>query len=129
MNAASHRNVSWLKSICFAICLGFVTVASAQNLPDKKPAASAAPIAIYDADPNHIWNRLHRALFVRTAPDAAEYGGDALDPLFWANTNHLLIGDSHREAFTLLDEFIRQHAATLIKDPLKRAVRSEEHTS
>src|SRR5438067_6463314 len=120
MNAVTQRSVSWLKSSCLLVSLGFA--ASAQNAPNEKPAASTAATAVYNTDPDHIWNRLHRTLFVRATADGAEYGGDTLDPLLWANTNYLLVGDSHREALQLLDEFISQHAAALIKDPLKRAV-------
>src|SRR5947209_2920895 len=36
---------------------------------------------IYDSNPKHLWNRLHEALFIRTAPDWKSYGIDRLDPL------------------------------------------------
>src|SRR5438067_7997140 len=122
MKAPTQHFVSVLQRICLLIFFGFAASAQDVARESEKPAASAAPPTIYNGDSNHIWNRLHRVLFVRVAAGDVEYGGDALDPLLWANTNHLLVGDSHREALQLLDEFINQHAAALIRDPLKRAV-------
>src|SRR5947207_1191736 len=76
----------------------------------------------YDADANHLWNRLHRALFVRTTADGTDYGVDQLDPLLWADTTHLQEGPSHKKAIKVLDEFLATHGETLVRDPLKRAV-------
>lgn len=81
-----------------------------------------AAISLYAPDPNHIWNRLHRVLFVRTAPDGKEYGVDQLDPLLWANTKFLLDDPSHERALKVLDEFLAKHAEKLTDDPLKRAI-------
>ncbi len=78
--------------------------------------------AIFDSDPNHIWNRTHRCLFVRQSADGTDYGADALDPLLWQETQYLLTGDSHRRALTCLDEFLRSHAERRVQNPLKRAV-------
>jgi hypothetical protein len=50
------------------------------------------------------------------------YGADALDPLLWPQTEHLLAGPSHRRALDLLDEFLRTHSENLIRDPVKRAL-------
>src|SRR5271165_1249151 len=66
--------------------------------------ASASDVTIYDPNPEHLWNRLHCALWVRTGPDGKEYGGDRLDPLLWLETKHLLEGTSHDVAIALLDE-------------------------
>jgi len=85
-------------------------------------ATTNSAACFYSADPNHIWNRLHRALFVRTAPDGKEYGADQLDPLLWANTKFLLEGSSHERAVNALDEFLAKHAEKLINDRLKRAI-------
>jgi len=81
----------------------------------------AAP-AIFDSDPNHIWNRTYGCLFVRQAADGTSYGADALDPLLWYETRHLLTGESHRRALACLDEFLRSHAERKVQDPLKRAI-------
>ena len=77
--------------------------------------------SIYDSNPKHLWNRLHEALFIRTAPGWKSYGIDRLDPLFWSSTKHLLVEPSHRQALAVLDEFLNVHGEKLIGDPLKRA--------
>jgi len=78
--------------------------------------------AIYDPDPEHIWNRLHNHLFGRAAPDGRAYGLDALDPPLWSETRYLLEGPSSRKAVALLDEWLSTHAERLEKSPLKRAM-------
>src|SRR5260221_166747 len=45
---------------------------------------------LYDPDPSHVWNRLYRGLFQRTARDGREYGYDELEPLLWPSTKYLL---------------------------------------
>ena len=45
-----------------------------------EPASGGTP---YHADPQHLWTRLHEAVFVRVGPDGHEYGRDRLDPLLW----------------------------------------------
>ena len=77
---------------------------------------------LYHADPNHLWNRLHRHFHVRTGPDGQEHGVDTVDPLIWRESRYLLTGPSHEQAVRLLDEFLGSRAETLITDPLKRAV-------
>ena len=85
------------------------------------PPAPAA-VTIYDPRPDHPWNRLHRALFVRTTRDGKELGHDALDPLLWPETGHLLVGRSHEDAVRVLDEFLKPDVIDAVRDPLKRAV-------
>jgi hypothetical protein len=84
-------------------------------------SAVAADCRLYAPDPSHLWNRLHEALVVRVGPDGTRYGCDRIDPLYWANTKHLLGGASHRAAIQVLDEFVSGHGASLVRDPLKRA--------
>ena len=95
------------------------------------PAGTAAPpsspdvpvqVTIYDPDPQHLWNRLHRALWVRTGPDGKEYGHDRLDPLLWPETKYLVEGKSHEQAIAVLDEFLEKQGEGLVQDPLKRAI-------
>jgi hypothetical protein len=90
------------------------------TIPSPDDASGAA--VIYDPNPNHVWNRLYEALIVRRDQTGARYGVDALDPLFWLNTEHLLAGSSHRNALSVLDEFLRDHAENQIRDPAKRAL-------
>jgi hypothetical protein len=85
--------------------------------------ASAVPLRdLYDLDPDHIWNRLYRGLFIRVGRDGREYGYDEPDPLLWSETKYLLSGPSNQLAIKLLDEFLETNAERLIKDPLKRAI-------
>ena len=84
--------------------------------------ASAARIGLYDANPNHLWNRTHQQFHVRTAPDGTEYGFDTVDPLLWRETKHLVQGPSAAGAVRILDEFLASDGERLIRDPLKRAV-------
>ncbi len=78
--------------------------------------------SVYDADPDHLWNRLFRQLYGRRDADGEEYGADELDPLLWQDTTHLLEENSHRPAVQVLDEFLASHAENLIRDPLHRAM-------
>ena len=81
----------------------------------------AAP-AVFDPEPNHIWNQTYGCLFVRQSADGTEYGAEALDPLLWQEMRHLLIGDSHRSALACLDEFLHSRAEHAVQDPIKRAI-------
>jgi formylglycine-generating enzyme required for sulfatase activity len=85
----------------------------------------------YASDSNHLWNRLHRALFVRTDRDGKLHV-HTTDPLLWHGrttqrdgvftfgTFHLLEGESHERAIEVLDQFLNEHGERLIDDPLKR---------
>lgn len=99
--------------LCLMIC-------SATGLCAENPSPKNS--ALYDSDPEHLWNQLNKTLFLRTAPDGKEYGLGQLDILFWQNTKHLLTQPSHREALRILDSFINSHGEKLIRDPLKRAL-------
>jgi hypothetical protein len=91
-----------------------LTVPETPDIPVK--------VTIYDQDPQHLWNRLHRALWVRVGSDGKEYGHDRLDPLLWTWTKYLLEGKSHEQAIAALDEFLAEHGEKLVNDPLKRAI-------
>jgi hypothetical protein len=91
---------------------------------DTQPAI--APAAVYDANPSHLWNRVHSCLFIRRGPDGAEYGADIPDPLLWQQTKHLLTGESHHQAIQCLDEFLKTHGEDQVQDPIKRAAFQHE---
>jgi hypothetical protein len=80
------------------------------------------PPAIYADNAEHLWNRLHAAIFVRMGPDGKNYGRDRLEPLLWTNSVHLLRGKSAERAVAVLEEFERESGEKLIDDPLRRAV-------
>jgi len=84
-------------------------------------AALTAPPGVYHADPNHLWNRLHDALFLRVGANGQEYGRDRVEPLLWRGSQHLLGGESHQRLLAVLAEFNRGGAA-LVADPLERAM-------
>jgi hypothetical protein len=89
------------------------------------PACADGPSSgctIYHSDRQHLWNRLHEALFVRVGPDGQEYGRDRLEPLLWLQTRYLAQWPASGRAMALLDEFITVKGEKLIDDPLKRAV-------
>lgn len=85
-------------------------------------AAEPEGSTLYDRDPSHLWNRLHRALLVRVQTDGKVFESDAVDPLLWPNTKYLLVGPSHEQALKVLKEFVAQDGQKTIADPLKRAL-------
>jgi hypothetical protein len=85
--------------------------------PATRP--SDAQLSPYASDPNHLWNRLHRALFVRASPDGRQRV-HTTDPLLYRGGIFLLEGEPHRRAVALLDQFLAESADRLIDDPLKR---------
>jgi hypothetical protein len=99
----------------FALCL----IAGCSPVAAEPPKREA--VAIYDANPDHLWNRLHAALFARTDRDGKPVGGDVLDPPLFPATKHLLNGPSHDAAVKALDEFLADGHA-LVRDPVNRAV-------
>lgn len=79
-------------------------------------------VALYGEKPDHLWNRVHAALLVRTGPDDKEYGRDRLEPLLWTESQYLQEGKSSERAVAVLDEFDRVKGEALIDDPVKRAI-------
>jgi len=121
----SWRNFKTASNWIVILGLGVVIVSIANPSKQKRlPENTKRPESwtVYDADPNHIWNRLHRALYRRETGDGHEYGYDELDPLLWVTTKYLLHDPANRQALTVLDEFLSTHGETAIKDPLKRAM-------
>jgi hypothetical protein len=94
----------------------------ARSLAAASTRSSGDQSGLYDADSNHLWNRLHRHFHTRVASDGEVVGDDEPDPLLWERTKYLLTGASHQRALQLLDEFLGSHGARLIADPTKRAV-------
>jgi hypothetical protein len=109
----------------FACCLAaaavavwfLVLVGAASSADDAAPSR-----AIYHADPEHLWNRLYEALFVRAGPDGRTYGQDRLEPLLWPESKYLLEERFNKRATAALEEFLQNKGEKLIDDPLKRAL-------
>jgi hypothetical protein len=91
-------------------------VFSGGQIPEK------SSVAIYDANPSHIWNRLHSVVFMREDLPDAKLVPDALDPPLWPSTQYLLENPSHERILRILDEFLQTHAERLIMDPAMRAI-------
>src|SRR5438034_232503 len=85
--------------------------------PHPRPAD--ALLSPYSTDSEHLWNRLHRALFVRTAKNGAQYV-HSVDPFLYENGSFLLEGDAHRGAITVLDEFLAAPREQMVDDPRER---------
>jgi hypothetical protein len=106
--------------ICFVVkgaMLCFPVSSRAAAFPEN----ASSDRVVYDANPDHLWNRLHGALFIRTGPDGHLYGHDRLEPLLWSHSMHLLNGNDHERAVAVLEEFLKSDGEKLIQDPLKRA--------
>jgi len=73
--------------------------------PNSDIASNSSAWTLYDRDPNHLWNRLYRALYQRVTTDGKEYGYDELDPLLWWQTKYLLTNPANRQAVTVLMSF------------------------
>jgi hypothetical protein len=123
----------WLKlTIVALLCLlakthwqtsaGANPPSAALLLASPDPTAAVESWTLYDANSNHLWNRLYRALYQRTTTDGKEYGYDELDPLLWYQTTYLLKDPAYHQATTLLDEFLSSHGERLISNPMKRAL-------
>jgi hypothetical protein len=98
------------------VCL-LVSPGSADS-PQQAPPEQA----VYDRDPQNLWNRLHEALFVRVGPDGVTYGRDRFEPLLWLGSKHLLQGPSHEQAIKVLNEFLEKDGEKLNEEPLRRAL-------
>jgi hypothetical protein len=102
-----------------AAAVVYFLVLAAPASPADEPAPSRA---IYHADPEHLWNRLYEALFIRIGPDGRTYGQDRLEPLLWPESKYLLEERSNKRATAVLEEFLKNKGEKLIDEPLKRAL-------
>lgn len=106
-----------MRSLSALVLFGILVLQAQLSSQARQPVTT-----LYDANPNHIWNRLHEALFAREDATGARLGEDSLDPLLWGDSTHLLSGPSHERAMRVLDEFLQTHAENLIHDPVKHAI-------
>lgn len=92
---------------------------------------SAEPLRIYDDDPEHLWNRLFAAFYIRPSalPDDAGgppvpriEGGDTIDFLAWAGTTYWDEPDVSDRLHGVVDEFLESDGVNLIEDPLRRVI-------
>jgi hypothetical protein len=121
MKLATHLKLpsASRRRLQLAVLVASVSLCGMSRAPVSRSPASSA--AIFDPDPNHLWNRVNAVLFLRTDRSGTEYGAGAIDLLLWNGTTYLLTGTSHQRALSLLDEFLRTHAENQVTDPVKRA--------
>jgi len=93
-----HQYAIPLLSLCLAI--------APVGVQDPAPGR---PRAVYDVEPDHLWNRLHHALFTWEDP---------LKKASWLG--HFLEGESHKQVIAVLDDFLSKKGANRITDPSKR---------
>jgi hypothetical protein len=105
-----------------ALLAGVTVVCLLVSLGSAEPPKPATEQTVYDADPQHLWNRLYETLFVRVGPDGDTYGSDRFEPLLWLGSKHLLEGPSQDRAVKVLSEFLDKQAENRTDDPLKRAL-------
>ena len=109
-----------------AILVGVIVLGLAGWVVAQEPARLAAPsptTTVYDPDPDHPFNLVHAALFLRVGPDGKIYGEDRLDPLLWAASTHLDEGEpGHDAALAALEALDRRMRDDPVADPLRRAL-------
>jgi len=105
-----------------ALVLAILPIGLRQSCPPSWSLDSAPTAAIYDPNPNHLWNRLHAAIFIRSDIPSTGKVPDALDPPLWYRTSYLLAPPSHQRIMKILDEFLETDGERLIQDPVKRAI-------
>src|SRR5688572_9251990 len=97
------------------------------NTAAEGPPAAApktAGVTVYDPDPQHLLNRLHRAMAVRTI-GGVDYGTDNAIP-FIDDADELLSGDAHVKLLSVLDEFLRTQTPDRLPGELPRALLQHE---
>ena len=115
---------------------------SAAELDDPDPAyyhtgelagslRSSDPLPLYDADPQHLWNRLFAAVAIRHSnlpskrggtPISRIEGGDTIEFLAWPGTTYWDEPETVTLLENLLDQFLKQNGEQLSPDPLKRVM-------
>lgn len=127
--------------ISLAILVFACPILGVGPLEAPNTSADPPPVAIYDADANHLWNRLFAAFYVqkiannfadrntvaynpstRGAGEPHWLGPDVLDPPFGYHPKFLLADEPFARCNALLDEFLDHDGVALIRDPLKRAL-------
>lgn len=104
-----------------AMCALAVLIASSARAGDGAPATKPAPadLAVFDPNPDHLWNRLHATLLVRKTADG-ERVSDDMFPYLWVHSRHILEGRAHEQALRVMDEFLASNGEKLIADPARR---------
>jgi len=83
-----------------------VTVAVLASQHESAIAEDSAERGPYSSDQDHLGNRLHRGLFLRTDSEGRHHV-HSTDPLLYRGGKFLLTGEPHCKAVSLLNEFLR----------------------
>jgi hypothetical protein len=132
-----------LPLICSALVTALIPLAlRAAELEEQDPAyyhtgelagslRSAQPLPLFDADPQHLWNRLFAAVTIRPSllpsvkggtPVTRIEGGDRIEFFGWGGTTYWDETENVARLEGLLDEFLAQEGEKLSTDPLKRVL-------
>ena len=139
MRRCVWKAVDWLGVLTVLALLseGQRSLAGSRNPSDT--SGMPPPVAVYDRDPNHLWNRLFGVFYQKKIANNSHdrnmvawhrnqvgephwIGPDVLDPPLGYHPKFLLEDEPFARCNALLDEFISRRGATLIGDPLKRAL-------
>jgi len=89
------------------------------------------PLPLFDADPQHLWNRLFAAVTIRSSllpsvrggpPVARIEGGDRIEFFGWGGTTYWDAPGNVARFERLLDQFLGEGGAKLSTHPLKRVL-------
>ena len=89
------------------------------------------PLPLFDADPQHLWNRLFAAVTIRPSllpsvrggpPVARIEGGDRIEFFGWGGTTYWDESANVAQLERQLDQFLGQGGEKLSTDPLKRVL-------
>jgi hypothetical protein len=92
---------------------------------------STEPLPLFDADPQHLWNRLFAAITIRPSmlpsvqdgpPVARIEGGDRIEFFGWGGTTYWDEPANAARLEGLLEKFLAEGGEKLSTDPLKRAL-------
>jgi hypothetical protein len=119
-----------MKAACL-LTLGLGCSLLAEDAPRAKPESKTPepqPAAgIYDANPQHLWNRLHTAFYQREVETIDQQkvvpmGPEILDPPLGIHPRYLLDEKPFAASNAILDEFLVASAEIAAAGPLKRAL-------
>jgi hypothetical protein len=89
---------------------------------DAAVKTDPAAYAMFDADPMHSWNQLHRQFYVRPMGKGQTYIHRGPDAPFGREGKFLIVDPSHTQALAALDAFLKARDDERVKEPLKRAL-------
>jgi hypothetical protein len=133
-----------MRTTLMLVCATLLTpgVIPAADLQEQDPAyyhhgelagslRSNDPLPLFDAEPQHLWNRLFAAATIRPSllpsrrggpPVARIEGGDRIEFFGWGGTTYWDDSANMAQLERLLDQFIEERGEKLSTNPLKRVL-------